>query len=46
MFHLECLLEWSVRENTCPVCRKFFNHIIPGTGASIPVPDAVQYDED
>jgi len=46
MFHLECLLEWSAHENSCPICREFFNHIVPGTGACIAVDDAVQVDED
>lgn len=43
MFHLQCLMEWSTRENSCPVCRAFFNHIMPG---AIPVEDAVQVDEE
>ena len=46
MFHVECLLQWAMVENTCPVCREFFNHIMPGNGPGIPIEDAVQYDED
>jgi len=45
LFHFECLLQWSMVENTCPVCRVWFNHIV-GTSRPIAVPDAVQVDDD
>ena len=45
MFHLECLMQWSMVENTCPVCREFFNHIVSGCGPGIAVADAVQVDD-
>lgn len=41
-FHLECLLQWAMVENTCPVCRAWFNSVLPGEGGSIPVEDSVQ----
>ena len=44
LFHLDCLLQWCAEENSCPVCRTFFNHVLPGTGSPIPVDDAVQYE--
>ena len=39
MFHLECLLQWAEIENSCPVCRQFFNHVMPGNGPGIPIED-------
>jgi len=44
MFHLECLLQWAEIENSCPVCRAFFNHVMPGNGPGIPVDDMAQLD--
>lgn len=41
-FHLQCLLQWAVIENTCPECREWFNVIVPATGKLIRVEDAVQ----
>jgi hypothetical protein len=45
LFHLECLLQWTTVENSCPVCRTWFNYIV-GTRVPVAVPDAVQLDED
>jgi len=44
MFHLHCLLQWAAVENTCPVCREFFNHIISPSGP-IAIDDSVQVDD-
>ena len=46
LFHLPCLLEWCAHENSCPVCRAFFNHIVTGTGPPVHVDDAVQCDDE
>jgi hypothetical protein len=45
LFHLECLLQWTMVENSCPVCRTWFNYIV-GMRVPVAVPDAVQLDED
>jgi hypothetical protein len=46
LFHLPCLLQWCTVENSCPVCREFFNHVIPGTGDIIAIDDVVQCEDD
>lgn len=46
LFHLPCLLEWCAYENSCPVCRTFFNHVVTGTGAAVLVEDAVQCEDE
>lgn len=45
-FHLTCLLHWCEYENTCPVCRQFFNHIICAEHGVLFVPDCVQHESD
>ena len=45
LFHLECLLQWAMIENSCPVCRRSFNYIV-GPRIPVAVVDAVQPDTD
>ena len=45
MCHLQCLLQWATQENSCPVCRTFFNYVMPTDGPAIAIDDAVQIDE-
>ena len=45
LFHLECLLQWAMVENSCPVCRSAFSYIV-GPRIPVPVADAVQPDAD
>lgn len=44
LFHLPCLLQWCSVENSCPVCREFFNHIISPSGV-VAVEDNVQVED-
>jgi len=45
LFHLECLLQWAMVENSCPVCRSSFSYIV-GPRTPVSVADAVQPDAD
>ena len=43
MFHLNCLIKWSARESSCPVCRDFFTYIICSNAGVYSVPDRLQH---
>lgn len=46
LFHTSCLLHWCQYENSCPVCREFFNYVMCADQGVIHVEDAVQHDDD
>ena len=43
-FHADCLLQWSMRESSCPICRHFFNYVMCSKTGMYYVHDAVQHD--
>jgi len=43
LYHLRCLLAWAAVENTCPMCRAWFNVVLDGAGSYVRVPDNAQH---
>lgn len=43
LYHLQCLLAWAAVENTCPMCRVWFNVVLDGAGSYVRVPDNAQH---
>ena len=46
LFHSTCLLHWCQYENSCPICRAFFNYVMCSDQGVIRVADIVQHDDD
>ena len=46
LFHTQCLLQWCAHENSCPICREFFNFIMCSKTGVLAVDDVVQHGSD